>query len=144
MRKRNRFVARREGKIEQAKEQAAYQRRLVADSIDGIYIPRNLEESFHVLDTLLSAKTVRVMRSLPDREAMSEFHFGLGMWLRNNWGFWGGSRLQQYFVRRGVEHPDNMSGILLEYYYDYLHGSHQGWRTFDATLPPIPSTTPEE
>ena len=144
MRKRNRFVARREGKIEQAKEQAAYQRRLVADSIDGIYIPRNLEESFHVLDTLLPAKTVRVMRSLPDREAMSEFHFGLGMWLRNNWGFWGGSRFQQYFIQRGVEHPDNMSGILLEYYYDYLHGSHQGWRTFDATLPPIPSTTPEE
>ncbi len=136
MRKRNRFVARREGKIEQAKEQAAYQRRLVADSIDGIYIPRNLEESFHVLDTMLPAKTVRVMRTLPEREAMSQFHFGLGMWLRNNWGFWGGSRLQQYFVQRGVEHPDNMSGILLEYYYDYLHGNHQGWRTFDTTLPP--------
>lgn len=136
MRKRNRFVARREGKIAQAKEQAAYQRRLVADSIDGIYIPRNLEESFHVLDTMLPAKTVRVMRSLPDREAMSEFHFGLGMWLRNNWGFWAGSRFQQYFVQRGVEHPDNMSGILLEYYYDYLHGSHQGWRAFDTTIPP--------
>ncbi len=133
MRKRNRFVARREGKIEQAKEQAAYQRRLVADSIDGIYIPRNLEESFHVLDTMLPAKTVRVMRTLPEREAMSQFHFGLGMWLRNNWGFWGGSRLQQYFVQRGVEHPDNMSGILLEYYYDYLHGNHQAWRTFDTT-----------
>ena len=144
MRKRNPFVARREGKIAQAQRQAAYQRRLVADSIDGIYIPRNLEESFHFLDTMLHAETISLIRSLPDRKAMSEFHFVLGMWLRNNWGFWGGSRLQQYFVQRGVEHPDNMSGILLEYYYDYLHGNHQGWRTFDATLPPIPSTTPEE
>jgi hypothetical protein len=32
-----------------------------------------------------------------------------------------------------------MSGILLEYYYDYLHGNHQGWRTFDTTLPPTPT-----
>lgn len=139
MRKRNPFVARREGKIAQAQRQAAYQRRLVADSIDGIYIPRNLEESFHFLDTMLHAETISLIRSLPDRKAMSEFHFVLGMWLRNNWGFWGGSRLQQYFVQRGVEHPDNMSGILLEYYYDYLHGNHQGWRTFDTTLPPNPT-----
>jgi len=136
MRKRNRFVARREGKIAQAKEQAAYQRRLVADSIDGVYIPHNLEESFYVLDTLLTAKDIQLIRSLPERDAMSAFHFGLGMWLRNNWGLWGGSRLQQYFLQRGVEHPDNMSGILLEYYYDYLHGNHQAWRTFDTTNPP--------
>ena len=140
MRKRNWFVARREGKIEQAKEQAAYQRRLVADSIDGVYIPRNLEESFHVLDTMLSAKNIQLIRSLPGRDAMSAFHFGVGMWLRNNWGFWGGSRLQQYFVQRGVTHPDNMSGALLEYYYDYLHGYHQGWRAFDA----VPSNYPTE
>ena len=139
MRKRNRFVARREGKMEQAKEQAAHQRRLVADSIDGIYIPRNLEESFHVLDTLLTAKVIQLIRSLPERDAMSAFHFGLGMWLRNNWGFWGGSRLQQYFIQRGVTHPDNMSGALLEYYYDYLHGYHQGWRAFDATPPKNPT-----
>ena len=108
----------------------------MADSIDGIYIPRNLEESFHFLDTMLHAETISLIRSLPDRKAMSEFHFVLGMWLRNNWGFWAGSRFQQYFVQRGVEHPDNMSGILLEYYYDYLHGNHQGWRTFDTTIPP--------
>ena len=136
MRKRNRFVARREGKIEQAKKHAAYQLRLVADSIGGVYIPRNLEESFHVLDTMLSAKNIQLIRSLPERQAMSQFHFGLGMWLRNNWGLWGGSRLQQYFLQHGVEHPDNMSGILLEYYYDYLHGNHQAWRTFDTTIPP--------
>lgn len=143
MRKRNRFVARREGKIEQAKEQAAYQRRLVADSIDGVYIPRNLEESFHVLDTLLTAKDIQLIRSLPERDAMSAFHFGLGMWLRNNWGLWGGSRLQQYFLQRGVEHPDNMSGTLLEYYYDYLHGNHQAWRSFDTSTPKRPiSSTP--
>lgn len=134
MRKRNPFVARREGKIAQAQRQAAYQRRLVADSIDGIYIPRNLEESFHFLDTMLHAETISLIRSLPDRKAMSEFHFVLGMWLRNNWGFWAGSRLQQYFVQRGVEHPDNMSGTLLEYYYDYLHGNHQAWQAFDKTL----------
>ena len=64
------------------------------------------------------------------------------MWLRNNWGLWSGSRLERYFYARGVYHPDNMSGAILEYYYDYLHGVDSAWRAFDTTLvpPPPPDT----
>ena len=45
-----------------------------------------------------------------------------GLWMRNNWGLWGGSRLSNYFNKLGVFHPDDMSGIILTSYYRYSLG----------------------
>lgn len=44
-------------------------------------------------------------------------HFGFGMWMRNNWGLWGGGPLAGYFNEMGIEHPDDMSGIVLASYW---------------------------
>ena len=142
MRKRNEMTARKEGRIEERQRQAEYKRRLVADTIDGIYIPRNIEECFNVLDTLLYAKDRLTIMAQFNRESMVNFHFGLGLWMRNNWGLWGGSRLKTYMKQRGVYHPDDMSGRILEFYYDHLHSVDSGWRRFDTTLvpPPPPDT----
>ncbi len=142
MHKRNKLIAKREGTIERQKERAEYERCIVADTIDGIYIPRNIEDCFSQLDSILSFKDRRAIKAAPNRESMSQYHFGLGMWLRNNWGLWTGSRLSRYFYARGVYHPDNMSGAILNYYYDYLNGVDSAWRAFDTTLvpPPPPDT----
>lgn len=142
MHKRNKLVARREGKQQQQREQEEYQRRLVADSIDGVYIPRNIEDCFTSLDSILWPKDRKGIINETNRDAMSKYHFGLGMWLRNNWGLWAGSRLQTYMEAHGVYHPDNMSGAILEYYYDHLHSQDSAWRAFDTTLvpPPPPDT----
>lgn len=51
-----------------------------------------------------------------------QYHFGLGMWLRNNWGLWAGERMAEYFAGIGIYHPDDMSGILLDSYWRYLNG----------------------
>lgn len=142
MRKRNEVAARREGRMEERRRQAEYKRRLVADTIDGIYIPRNLQECFNVLDTLLYTKDRLSIRAQFSRKEMSKFHFGLGLWMRNYWGLWGGSRLNTYMKQRGVYHPDDMSGKILEFYYDHLHSVDSIWRQFDTTLvpPPPPDT----
>jgi hypothetical protein len=42
------------------------------------------------------------------------------MWLRNGWWLWHGSRLSQYFNKLGIQHPDDMSGIILASYYRRL------------------------
>jgi hypothetical protein len=47
-------------------------------------------------------------------EDMSHYHFGLGMWMRNNRGFWQSSRFAKWFNARGIQHPDDMSGIILD------------------------------
>jgi hypothetical protein len=95
---------------------------LVADSIDGLYIPRNLGESFTQLDRLLPDTIKQRLRRPDPRYGLADFHMGLGQWMRNNWQLWGGSRFQQYFEALGVTHPDNMSGVILATYSDYLNG----------------------
>jgi len=53
---------------------------------------------------------------------MSQYHFGLGMGMRNEWGLWGGSRLAKWFNAQGITHPDDMSGIILHSFWRHLNG----------------------
>lgn len=102
--------------------------RLTLDSINGIYIPKDLEDCFVQLDTLLSAEDKEVIKKLERSGETIRFHHGLGMWLRNNWGLWTGSRLQKYFMDKGFRQPDDMSALILGYYYDWLNGRHEAWQ----------------
>ena len=83
------------------------------------------------MDKLLPEVDRKEMHALPKRDDMIQYHMGLGMWIRNNWGLWGGSRLQKYFSERGITHPDDMSGLLLNFYYDWLHGQNDNWKAWE-------------
>lgn len=95
--------------------------RSVADSLRGIYIPENLEDCFKSLD-LIYTDSVRIeIAKLKEDEYSSGNHqFGIGIWMRNNWQLWGGSRLSKYFNELGINHPDDMSGIIMDSYHRYL------------------------
>jgi hypothetical protein len=41
-------------------------------------------------------------------------HFGLGMWIRNNWGLWQQGPLYRSMQAYGFTQPDDMSGAILE------------------------------
>ncbi len=88
--------------------------RFVDGSSDEIYIPKDLDESFVELDRMLHSKFIEKLKA-GDKEATNQ-HFGLGLWIRNNWRLWGGSRLSEHFHNIGIFHPDDMSGIILESY----------------------------
>jgi hypothetical protein len=49
-------------------------------------------------------------------------HFTLGRHLRNTWGLWqASSELKNWFIRNtDLNHPDDMSGLILETYYHKL------------------------
>ncbi len=98
------------------------QQNFLLDSINGVYIPKNLKDSFVRLDKMLSDTLKQKLRNPDPNYGLAEFHFSLGLWMRNGWQLWGGSRMQQYFLRLGVHHPDDMSGIILRSYSDYLNG----------------------
>ena len=85
-----------------------------------IYIPIDLEDTFTALDDLLEADVIQDMKSGSETD-MLQYHFGLGVWMRNNWGLWGGSRLSAWFNKRGIYHPDDMSGIILDSYRRHLN-----------------------
>ncbi|TGD76796.1 DUF6794 domain-containing protein [Hymenobacter wooponensis] len=117
-----------------------HRRNLVADSIDGVYIPRDIRDSFGQLDRMLSEADKQELKHPDAEQGLARFHFGLGLWMRNNWQLWGGSRLQQYFERLGITHPDDMSGTLLRAYSAYLNGQVVN----EKSLLPSPVPTPVE
>jgi len=95
-----------------------WQYRFFVDRINGIYIPKDIGEAIDTLDTILSAEDKQYVTDSLSLEAfVASTHWGLGMWMRNNWGLWGGSRLQRFFRDRQVFHPDDMSCEILKAYY---------------------------
>ncbi len=96
--------------------------RLTTDSIRGIYIPKDLEDCFMQIDGFWDDSTKAMVKQWTEEEFSANAHFGFGMWMRNNWQLWGGSRLSKYFDELGIYHPDDMSGIILDSYHRYLSG----------------------
>ncbi len=94
-----------------------------ADSINGIYVPKNLTDAVIVLDTMLSPDVKDFVRdSLSEDSFTTRSHRTLGLWIRNNWGLWGDSRLKAYLNSLGISHPDDMSDIILTSWYRHLVG----------------------
>jgi hypothetical protein len=86
-------------------------------------LPTNLEECFVELDKILSDSSVMVFKQMTENEALSLTHFGLGLWVRNNWGLWKSSNLSKYFNELGLTHPDDMSGVILTSYHRKLNNT---------------------
>jgi len=87
---------------------------------DESYIPSTLEDSIQHLDKLLEKDTIEKIQSASEDE-INQFHMGLGMWMRNNWGLWKGSDLAKWFNTKGITHADDMSGIIITSYWRHLH-----------------------
>ena len=130
-RKRNNRVARQEKQQDIKEARSEVNKRMTLDTVNGIYIPKNLGDCFLELDKLLTEIDKKEMLALPKKDDMILYHMGLGMWMRNNWGLWGGSRLQKYFTDKGVGHPDEMSSVILFYYFDWLHGKKETWKDWE-------------
>lgn len=92
-----------------------------ADSINGKYIPIDLNDAMFTLDKILPNSIKNEFDEMVDLEQLSVYHHGLGTWIRNYWSLWNNSRLAEYFKKNGCTHPDNMSGVILYSYYRFRH-----------------------
>lgn len=110
-------------------------RRMALDSIDGVYIPPNITACFIELDKKLTPEAVSQLNALKSAGQMGLHHLGMGMWMRNNWGLWSGSRLSAYMKQRGFRDPDSMSGEILRYYYFWFKGNKEIYKEFEAKYP---------
>jgi len=95
--------------------------KFVTDSINGIYIPKDLDDCFKEINSFWNDSTKVQIKNWEEGEFTGNTHMGFGMWMRNNWQLWGGSRLSKYFNDIGIHHPDDMSGIILVSYHRYLN-----------------------
>ncbi len=89
--------------------------------LHGTLIPKDIYSAFKEMDHMLSPRIKREMASGGEKES-AKYYFGLGAWIRNNWVLRSGSDLSGWFNSKGIHHPDDMSGIILESYCRYLRG----------------------
>lgn len=88
----------------------------------NVYVPKDLKDCIRVLDSLVPDTSKVQLASMDELQAVGACHFGLGLTIRNQWGLWSGSRLSEYWKKKGVFHPDDMSGIILRCYHRHLTG----------------------
>ena len=95
-------------------------------------IPKTVRQAFAMLDSLTSHEDKGHFLKQSKSDFVCEQHFGLGLWIRNNWiyGIEDDSCLR---VLAGLgkdevclEHPDTVSSRFLEKYYDHLKRVDKG------------------
>ena len=101
--------------------EAEYNRRITLDKINGVYIPKNLEDVFVTLDKMVDAESKFKVRTLAEDKVDSVLSPRLGLWMKLNWSFYEGSRLSHYLRSAGVTYPDDMASFLLLAWYRHLN-----------------------
>jgi hypothetical protein len=87
------------------------------------YIPTDLNDAISFFECKWSKESLNEFKIKEEQKATSELHFGTGRSLRNNWKLWAGtSELSKFFRDLGINHPDDMSGIILTSLHRKLNG----------------------
>ena len=79
-------------------------------------IPQTKQEAFAQLDEMLSEKDKKDL-AIGDT---IEFHFSLGMWIRNNWIYKQKEEAKAFRADYIVFDPDGLSGKIIECYQRHL------------------------
>ncbi len=102
--------------------QAEYNRRITLEKINGVYIPKNLDDVFSSLDKMVDAESKFKVKSLPEEKVDSVLTPRLGLWMTLNWSFYEGSRLSNYLRSAGVSYPEDMASFLVVAWHRHLNG----------------------
>lgn len=85
-------------------------------------IPTTLAEAHVELERILSAQELAKIDAMPSEDDMIQYHFSLGLSIRNGWGLWRGGPLAKHMAELGFTHADAMSGVILETSWCKRHG----------------------
>jgi hypothetical protein len=107
---------------DEAEFERQYQERIKKDRLNGVYIPRNLDDVLVQLNKLTSEEARQKFRAIPEDAVCKVMHNRLGQWMIANWSFYEGSRLSNYLRSAGVTYPDDMADFLILAYHRHLNG----------------------
>lgn len=98
-----------------------YAWRILQERLNGVFIPRDLANSFEELNRLIDPADRQKFKTLPESDAVRKLYFSLGRWIIQKWGFYEGSRLSHYLRQLGIYHPEDMSQVVIVSYHRYLN-----------------------
>jgi len=101
---------------------AEYNRRIKLDSINGIYIPKNVEDAIRRFNILIDAASMEKFKTSSEEIILTRATRSLGKWMIINWSLYEGSRLVENMRRRSVYHPDDIVAFVLISYHRTLNG----------------------
>jgi len=106
----------------EAKEFAEnYKRNVKKSRINGVYIPRDINDAMRQLERKSDAQAISAFTSAEEDLVVKKLHFGLGRWMVQNWNLEYGSRLSSKLAKRGLTSPDEMATLLIRCFHRYLN-----------------------
>lgn len=114
-----------------------FQKRLYEDEkVDELQIrqPQDLEDALNMLADSFGIESIALMHNMSQDEFGAAIHMGTGMSVRNNWNLWWFEghtyeewpkekpALVDYFTKLGINHADDISGILMTSFYRRVTG----------------------
>ncbi len=97
-----------------------YQSNIKKSRLNGVYIPKDLEDAFAELDRMSPPESLAKIKSASEETISKKLHFGLGKWMAYNWNFDEGSRFSHFLKGLGLFHTDDMIDFMLVSYHRYL------------------------
>lgn len=97
------------------------------DIKEDVEVPKTLNEALSMLSQFSNGEDdFEKIINQTEKSFSATLHFGLGMWMRNNWELWEQEEdnkgpLCTYFNDLGIFHADDMSGIILTTFYRRYH-----------------------
>ncbi|WP_424244463.1 hypothetical protein Dip510_001710 [Elusimicrobium posterum] len=92
------------------------------ETFGDIVVPQDLEAAVVALANQLDDEAKKEYKAMPRYEASVNAHMSTGMWIRNAWIRNPKDKtLSQYFTDREVRQPDDMSSMILNGLWLYLH-----------------------
>ena len=85
--------------------------------------PATLEQVLFALGKIIEQdkETVRFIQEHKEETVSTQLHHTLGRYIRNRWSLWHKTKLTGWFNKRGITHPDDMSGIIITSYWRQQH-----------------------
>lgn len=105
-----------------AERDSIYNANVRKSRIDGVYIPKDLEDAFVELDRLSGAPQKQSFKMAEEDVVAKKLFFGVGRWMSVNWHFNDGSRFVKVLKGYGIHYPDDMIDFMLRAYHRHLNG----------------------
>ena len=80
-------------------------------------LPASVDAALRVLQGMIPEDEQAKIAVISEDE-LTMLHFGLGQWIRNNFGLWQGNL--QLLAATGQTHPDDASGVIINAFWQRL------------------------
>ena len=103
-------------------QDSTYHSNIKKSRINGVYIPKDLDEALRELDTLSPENGKLKLRLSDENSVAQKLHFGLGRWMAYNWNFDEGSRFSHFLTGLNLRYTEDMIDFMLRMYFRHLNG----------------------